>query len=137
MKKVIYRNNLISYFYVDKVNDGLLIISIGPDNPFEFTNILIDTLRDCSTNIIKKEVDVYFDLLSCVGNNENRYSKLTYNKNSPTSFINNITKINGSELPSAVSQELKKFYADHLNEVLLYSILSNKEKSKLTTSSIV
>lgn len=137
MKKIYYKNNLSSYYYIEEVNKRLLIISIGPDNPFEFTNILINTVRDYSENITKNNIDVYFDLLSCVGNNENRYSKLTYYKNNPNSFINNIINIESNELPTDILQRLKKFYDDHLNEVLLYSILSNKEKSKLTTSSIV
>lgn len=113
------------------------MISIGSDNPFEFVDILINAIQKEAELIHKNEVTVYFDLLSCVGNNENRYSKLIYFKKQPNAFIDKVVTVKSYELPDKVSQELKKFYAKHLSEALLYSILSDKEKNNLTASSVV
>lgn len=134
MNKVVYSHNLVSYFYIQRVGEQLLVISIGPDNPFEFAGVLIDAIHKNTEQLNKSEIEIYFDLLSCVGNNENRYSKLVYNRTSPASFINNITRIDRYELPDAVYKELDEFYSKHLNEALRYSILSNKEKSNLSVS---
>jgi hypothetical protein len=134
LNKVVYSHNLLSYFYIQRIEDQLLIISIGPDNPFEFAGVLVDAIHKNTEQFNKSEIEVYFDLLSCVGNTENRYSKLVYNRFSPTSFINNITRIDSHELPASVYKELKKFYSEHLHETLCHSILSNKEKSNLAAS---
>lgn len=134
MNKIVYSHNLLSYFYIQRVGEQLLVISIGSDNPFEFAGVLIDAIHKNTEQFNKSEIEIYFDLLSCVGNNKNRYSKLVYNRTSPTSFINNITRIDSHELPDAVYKELNKFYSKHLNETLRYSILSNKEKSNLSAS---
>lgn len=137
MKKISYRDNLSSYFYVEQLDDFLIVISIGSDNPFEFTGVLFDAINELSEQISNSDIEIYFDLLSCVGNNENRLSKLSYNKNKPSSFINNIVNIHNHDLPFAVLNELKKFYSEHLNEALFYSILSKKEKCKLSPTSII
>ncbi|MEW6419793.1 MAG: type II toxin-antitoxin system RnlB family antitoxin [Nitrospirota bacterium] len=134
---MIYSKKLSSYFYVRRLDDQLLVISIGSDSPFEFVDILIKTIQKEAERIDKNGVEIYFDLLSCVGNNENRYSKLIYFKKQPNELIDKVVAVKSCELPDNVSQELKKFYAKHLSETLLYSILSNKEKSKLTASSVV
>lgn len=137
MRKVTYSNGLSSYFYVEQIQERLMIVSIGSDNPLEFIGILDKTIQNYTQNINKNEVEIYFDLLSCVGNNENRYLKLIYNKNDKNAFFNkiNIIEING--FPSEVILKLKMFYENHLNEALLYSILSNNEKNKLLSSPIV
>jgi len=67
-----------------------MIVSIGSDNPLEFIGILDKTIQNYTQNINKNEVEIYFDLLSCVGNNENRYLKLIYNKNDKNAFFNKI-----------------------------------------------
>lgn len=137
MRKVIYSKNLSSYFYIQRLDEQLLVISIGSDSPFEFMDILVKTVQREAESIHKNEIVVYFDLLSCVGNNENRYQRIFFNKKYPDAFIDNIINLRPHELPFIVSQELKKFYTEHLKEALLYSILSNKEKAKLSASSIV
>jgi hypothetical protein len=137
MNKVIYSDNYSSYFYFQQIENFLLIISIGADSPFEFVGVLLDEIHKYTKQNNQSDIEIYFDLLSCVGNNENRFSKLSYNKNIPSSFIYNIERIDIDDLPDTVLKELKNFYSKHLSEALLYSILSNKEKSTLSASSII
>ncbi|MCK5505984.1 MAG: type II toxin-antitoxin system RnlB family antitoxin [Thermodesulfovibrionia bacterium] len=137
MKKFFYNHNLSSYFYIQQINNQLLVVSIGPDNPFEFAGVVLDAIHKHTEQNNESDIEIYFDLLSCVGNNKNRFTKLTYNKKMSNSFINNIVRIDSHDLPEAVLRKLKKFYAKHLNEALLCSILSKKEKSNLSVSSII
>ena len=69
MNKVVYSHNLVSYFYIQRVGEQLLVISIGPDNPFEFAGVLIDAIHKNTEQLNKSEIEIYFDLLSCVCNN--------------------------------------------------------------------
>ena len=115
----------------------MLIISIGPDSPFEFINILSKTIETKAEHIHQNEIEVYLDLLSCVGNNENRFLKLAYNKTKHYSIINDSQSISNEELPEDISNALKSFYEKHLSEAMRYSILSQKEKNNLSLSSIV
>lgn len=122
----------MSYFYIQRIDKQLLIISIGPDSPFDFVDILFKAIQKEAEQLHCDKVDVYFDLLSCVGDNENRYSKLPYIKEQVNTFIHHIVHLNTNELPGNVSKELSKFYSDHLKEALRYSVLTNKEKSIFT-----
>lgn len=126
----------MSYFYIQRIDKQLLVISIGPDSPFEFIDILIKNIQKEMEHLHRSNVDVYFDLLSCVGNNENRYSKFTYVENQGNTFIDSLSHLKAQELPYDVSQELRKFYSDHLKEALRYSILTNKEKNKFAVTSV-
>lgn len=137
MRKIIYSSHLSSFFYIQQVKNKLLIVSIGPDSPFEFINVLSKAIETKAERIYQNEIEVYLDLLSCVGNNENRFSKLAHNKTKHYSIINDIQSISNEELPEDVSNELKSFYEKHINEAMRYSILSQKEKNNLSLSSIV
>ncbi|MBF0563620.1 MAG: type II toxin-antitoxin system RnlB family antitoxin [Nitrospirae bacterium] len=137
MNKVVYGNNLASYFYIQRIGNQLLVISIGSDNPFEYIGVLFDAIHKHPEHINSAVVEIYFDLLSCVGNNESRFSKLTYDKNIPNSVIDNFVSIDSSILPNSILKCLKKFSSKHFDEALLYSILSNREKNRLTASSII
>lgn len=134
MRKIIYSKDLASYFYIQLVDGKLLIVSMGADNPFEFMDVLGETIQKEANRIDKDEVPVYFDLLSCVGKGENRRLRLTFNKKSPNTFINEVINLSDRDLPFDVSHALNKFYAEHLNEALRYSVLSNKEKKTLSSS---
>lgn len=129
-----YSKNLASYFYIQRIDGQLLIVSIGADNPFEFIDVLGETIQREADRIQEDEVPVYFDLLSCVGNNENRRIRLTFNKKYPYTFINEVINLSDRDLPFEVSHALEKFYAKHFNEALLCSVLSNKEKETLSAS---
>jgi hypothetical protein len=114
----------------------MLIISIGSDSPFEFLDILGDTIQKEAEHILEDIVAVYFDLLSCVGNNENRYIRLLFDKKFPNTFFNKITNLKAADLPFNISEGLRKFYAEHLDEALRCSVLTQKEKNDFLLSSI-
>jgi hypothetical protein len=137
LKKVIYSKSLATYFYIKRLEAKVLIISIGADSPFEYIDILVSAIKGEADRIPTLEVDVYFDLLSAVGNNENRYLKLVFNKQFPSSFIDMVSHLMADDLPCDITLELDKFYAKHLKEVLRYSILSDKDKNKLLTLAIL
>lgn len=137
MKKIIYKKNLSSYFYIKRIKDTVLIISIGPDNPFEYINALNKGIDSNSDLIADKRVEVYLDLLSCVGKNENRFSKLIFNKGNHQIDIDSIHAIKAFELPEDALVELKNFYRRHFKEAMRYSILTYKEKEELTLSAII
>ena len=67
MNKIVYSHDLLSYSYVQRVGKQLLVISIGSDNPFEFAGVLIDAIHQNIEQFNKSEIEIYFDLLSCVG----------------------------------------------------------------------
>lgn len=137
MRKIIYSSHLSSFFYIQQIKNKLLIVSIGADSPFDFINVLSKAIEARAEHIHQNAIEIYFDLLSCVGNNENRFSKLEYNKTKHASVINDIQIISNDELPEDVSNALKSFYEKHLSEAMRYSILSQKEKNNLSLSSIV
>ncbi|MBF0337918.1 MAG: type II toxin-antitoxin system RnlB family antitoxin [Nitrospirae bacterium] len=136
MKKQIYNKCCSSFFYIDVIKDKILVISIGSDSPFDFLHVLTKTIIDKSQTIKMNVIEVYFDLLSCVGNRINRFAKTTYDKKGKAIDFLSTETIERETLPADIISTLQEFYGKHLEEATKYSILTSSEKEKLILAPI-
>ncbi len=76
-----YGKEIPGFLYINRINSKLLVISAGSGNPFEFIDVLNKAIAASASKIKSKVVEVYLDLLSCLGDRSNRFAKMIYNQN--------------------------------------------------------
>lgn len=124
MKEYNYNKTSLSSFFIEKVKDGIIVVSSGYENPFKYIYSISEILNKyCTEN---QGLNVYFDLLSYRGN-ENRFIKTKFS-NSMLDMIysQNISK---EDLPIGIARVLRKFHSQNLDYILNNSALSDYEKS--------
>lgn len=134
MKKVVFDRKIASYFYIDAVNDKVLVITMGPDSPFYFPAPVVESIENECDRLKKKLVDIYIDLLSSTGDSSNRFIKFTYRRGSNEININAAETVKRIDLPNDLKNDLIHFYKKHFNELTHHSALTCGELEKLSTN---
>lgn len=131
MKKIIYKSNIASYSYIKKVENNLLLISVGSVSPLDFIRKIMEYIVKYSKDINKEKIEIYFDLASCVGNRANRFLKMHYNKKKNELNILCPEILKENELPVETKRILKDYYQKRQNQLSNNYILSPSEKRQL------
>ena len=133
MRKFKYKQDNRSYFYAEPLTDGLLIISIGPDNPCLHLDVLWKAIHDNSSET-RKTVDIYFDLLSCTGNNSNRFYSIRYDIATDRPDLHSAKYLDKTELSDEIKGIINKLYKSKIKEIIDYSVLTDREKDNIIAS---
>lgn len=130
MDEYIYDQNLISSFFIENCSDSICIITNGPDSPFNFIDILEQTIEKYAKNIDSKNINIFIDMLSCVGSGYDRFCRLKYNKVSKEIDFFDLEYVEYSELNKKIKDLFDKFYKSNLDRILENSVLSETEKQQ-------
>lgn len=128
MKKIDFTYD--SGIIIDKVDNQLLIITQGYNNPLNydalFKNALIN-LKLSNFNIIT----IFIDMLSCMGNDNQRFCKINYNIDYNTFDFSSFCNVSENELPQKIKQKLNKFYLTNKMNIIQNVLISENQKFEL------
>lgn len=86
-------------------------------------------------NITSKEfqnadesIELYIDMLSCVGSNKQRFSKIKYNFKYKAFDYSSFKNISQDSLPKAIVDKMKLFYSKDNSNIWANLLLSDNEK---------
>jgi len=132
MRQIKYGKDVPGQLYIGRVGNKLLAISIGSRGPFEFIDVFNKAATAYAKNFKEEFIEIYLDLLSCLGNKSNRFAKIIYDKKKGQVDIFSVEEIEKDKLPPEIRKELIKFYKQKVNLILEKSILTNREKQKIS-----
>ncbi|MBF0555650.1 MAG: type II toxin-antitoxin system RnlB family antitoxin [Nitrospirae bacterium] len=135
MRKFKYKQDNRSYFYAEPITDGLLIISIGHDNPFLHLDVLWKAIHENSSETTEV-INLYFDLLSCIGNNPNRFYFIKYDLTIDRPDFSSAKYLDNTGLSDEIKDIINKLYKSKINEIIDYSVLTKREKENILASAL-
>lgn len=130
MKEISYNKNSISAFYIDLIEDKIIIVSKGNESPFEYLSFLNNALIEYS-RFFNTDFKVYIDLLSYTGNTFSRFIETDFLFRKQRIDILNCNYLSEEVLPKSVKKYLKNFHNYRLVEILSGSTLTDNEKREL------
>jgi predicted metal-dependent hydrolase len=131
MKKICSSKNSDYCFFVDIIDDQVIIVSNGSSNPFDNLELLTNSVETLAGKLNRSDIEVYVDLLSCVGDRINRFGKARFHSDTRTLDIFSFVNIATDAIPENVKNYLTKFYEKHINSVIKNSVLSQAEICKV------
>lgn len=131
MKKICASKNSDYCFFVDIIDDKVIIVSNGSSNPFDNLELLTNSVETLAGKLKHSDVEVYVDLLSCVGDRINRFGKACFHSETRTIDIFSFVNIATDAIPDKIKDHLAKFYGKHINSVIKNSVLTRAEIGKV------
>ena len=81
MKQVQFIDDNRNGFYIDNINNDIIVSSFGHSHLFNYPSILVKELDKFSKKISRDNINTYFDLSSVLGESAvNKYFVITYDK---------------------------------------------------------
>lgn len=137
MKKVCFEKNNKSCCFVDLIDDKVVVVSKGASNPFDYLEQLTNSIRTLASKSSPcSSMEVYVDLLSCVGNRVNRFGKAFFNHDTNSIDIFSFMNIASDTIPENIKQHLASFYRKHSNSLIKNSVLTENEKHELKKAAL-
>ena len=131
MKKVCSSKTNDYCFFVDVIDDKVVVVSKGAANPFDNIELLSGSIETLARKINRNDIEIYFDLLSCVGDRFNRFGKLCFHHESNSVDIFSFVNIATEAIPDKIKSFLSKFYDKNINTVIKNSVLTQSEICKV------
>ncbi len=134
MKKELYAKDIASYCYAGIVDGRVLLITVGPDNPFGYPGELNTIVAKYAEQCGKPEVEVYVHILSCTGSDG--YCRMLFNKELGGIIFHSIESFEPADIdiPQDIVEHVKAFYEKQGEEVLRCSVLSDRGKEAALAS---
>lgn len=136
MKKICFEKNNHNCCFVDIIDDKVIIVTKGSLNPFDYLDQLSNSIQTLAKKESTKEVEVYVDFLSCVGDRVNRFGKTLFNNETKSLDVFSFVNIASDAIPSKIKKHLVSFYKKHTNSVINNSILTEHEIIKIKKTAI-
>lgn len=136
MRKVCFNKSTDSCIYIDKMENAIVVITKGVTNPFDYLHALNKCIFGISDKINSNIIEVYFDMLSCVGDRINRFGKLSFDAKSSCIDFLSFHTISKDSMPNEVVEYLRNFYTTHDGIISQFSILTQSEKTRLKNNAL-
>jgi uncharacterized membrane protein len=121
-------------FYIDKINNDIIVISTGYGNIMSILHIIIDKAKPLIDKISGDKVSIYFDNLLTFGNKSNRFSMLVYDKNTNSVELKKAT-IPEDKIPYDIKKYIDNFFKKNYNTLAQNSAIKYLSDNQIYDSS--